>query len=202
MYDHRAPAELDPNESLPQITFLPSHTNVIIINGEPKHPPWTIRDIAPRHHLVPFWDTLPLAEQQYHIDSLGYLPYDIYGNPVLVQLHVLPDGSRKYRHIFRDQPEWEDPVVNNIRTDDPHRARIEEAERTASTQNAAVAQSHAMDVDSRSPVAGDRRSRASTGHSRRDSGRHESHGRTDSVADPNGEGAAGARGGFTAINQA
>lgn len=115
--DRRGLDQIQDTEPLPAITWLPSHTNVIMIGGEPKQPPWTLRDIAPRHHLSSkFADMWPPAAQYDYIQTTGYLPYDIHGNSVLVRF--VGDRGRAI-HIFRDDPRWQNPVINNTRTDDP-----------------------------------------------------------------------------------
>ncbi|KAB8349765.1 hypothetical protein FH972_023779 [Carpinus fangiana] len=115
--DHRSLEEIPESEPLPAITWLPHHTNVIMIGGEPKTPPWSLRDIAPRHHLRRDFEQLwPPAAQYDMIQTTGYLPYDIHGNPVLVRF-IGEKGQAL--HIFRDNPRWKSPIIESFRTDDP-----------------------------------------------------------------------------------
>lgn len=118
--DRRAPSEVGLHEQLPLINSLPNGTNVVIIEGQPKQPPWTIRDVEPRHHLLAGFESMPPNLQYDEVEKRGYTPYDNHGNPVILHQY---EGSRGIRHVFRDDPEWEDPVVNNVRMDDPFRKR-------------------------------------------------------------------------------
>lgn len=138
--DRRAPSQIPLHEALPEIGWLPSHTNVIMIAGEPKQPPWTIRDIAPRHQLRPDFELLPLDDQRLLVDREGYLPYDIYGNPVLTRFPPL-SGGPKAVHVFRDDPRWEDVIVDSVRTDDPFLPRFTTAapERPSASRDGAAA---------------------------------------------------------------
>ena len=119
--DKRGPSEIPPGEPLPKIHALPNGTNVVIIDGRPKQPPWNIKDVEPRHHIIAGFDDMPLEAQQMAIDVQQYCPYDIHGSPV----NVVRDGNR-YRQVFEGENDWQDPVVDNVRRDDPRVLRRKE----------------------------------------------------------------------------
>ena len=57
-------------------------------------------------------------ELQAKILQHGYCPYDVHGNPVIVGWD---DRDKNWKHVFKGDPEWQDPVVNKVRIDDPLR---------------------------------------------------------------------------------
>lgn len=108
-------------EQLPLIHTLPNGTNVLILpDGNPKQPPWTIRDIEPRHHLMSGFDGMSYEYQQKMVRH-GYCPYDVHGNPVVLGYD---EKDRNLKHIFKSDPEWRDPVVDKVRIDDPLREKL------------------------------------------------------------------------------
>lgn len=94
-------------------------------NGNPKQPPWTIREIEPRHHLIAGFDTMDPMVQLQWIRDKGYSPFDIRGDPVLVvptmNEEIGSDGVKRVRYCqkFKGDYGWRDPVRDNLRTDDP-----------------------------------------------------------------------------------
>jgi len=66
--------------------------------------------------VYPNFDHLDKREQQSLIFTHGYLPYDLFGNAVLCKKDPI---TGRYRHVFMCDPEWSNPVRNDVRTDAP-----------------------------------------------------------------------------------
>ncbi|KAI9658460.1 MAG: hypothetical protein M1831_003898 [Alyxoria varia] len=115
--DRRAPSEFDKDEPMPLIHSLPYGTHVLILDGQAKQAPWTMRDVEPRLHLIKGLDNWPHDAQLQHIRETFYCPFDVHGNPVLLGWD---EQDRNLKHIFKDDPQWRDPITpEGIRGDDP-----------------------------------------------------------------------------------
>lgn len=113
-----SPSDLNIEQPVPLIYYLPIGTNVALLPGsaQPKPRPWTIRDLEPRHHVFSGFNELSGIEQHDLIFVHGYLPYDLYGNAVICRYQ--PE-RRAYRHVFAGESAWTNPVKDDRRTDAP-----------------------------------------------------------------------------------
>lgn len=196
--DRRAPTEIPSSEQLPLINSLPNGTNVVIIDGRPKQPPWTIKDVEPRHHLMASFERLPYGEQLAAVSQNFYCPYDIHGIPVILKEGRDEEGRPRLRHVFKNEDGWKDPVVDNVRTDDPR----EQARRNAALRKEVEMARGQQEEGGRRSASGmgareRRRESGSARERERESGSApgSSHGRRE------GGGGGGSGGGFTAVNR-
>ena len=102
---------------MPLIHSLPYGTHVLILDGQAKQAPWTMRDVEPRLHLIKDFDSWSHEAQLQHIRETYYCPFDVHGNPVLLGWD---EQDRNLKHIFQDDLQWRDPITpEGIRGDDP-----------------------------------------------------------------------------------
>ncbi|KAL9061512.1 MAG: hypothetical protein Q9162_000043 [Coniocarpon cinnabarinum] len=192
--DRRAPSEIPPHESLPLINNLPNGTNVVIIDGRPKQPPWNIKDVEPRHHLVADFEHMPLERQLNAVQVQQYCPYDIHGLPVVLGEERDEMGQLvRLRHVFKGDEGWRDPVTDNVRTDDPRERDRQQRMRREAEMARTTSQDdvHASRRRSASGMARERR---------RESGSLRERDRESASAPGSAHGKREGGGGFTAVN--
>lgn len=137
---------------------------------------------------------MPLDVQIASIQSNAYCPYDVHGHPVVINDLRDEEGRViRLKQLFKNDTEWKDPVVDNVRTDDPREVARQAQLRERGKARLAGAEEAALPPSSGRRSVGSRERRRESG---RDSGSApgSSHGRKDG-------GSGGSGGGFTAVNR-